>query len=133
MSKILSALTLGLGALFGFLFGGWSPLLSVLLSLVIVDYITGMLAAGHSGELSSKVGFKGIGKKVIIFLLVATAHFIDVALGLSGVIMTATLFFYMANECLSILENAGKAGLEIPEILKKGIALLRDKGDDLNV
>lgn len=116
-----------LGSLAAYLWGGWSAMLGVLLAFVAIDYITGVLAAGHEGKLSSKVGFRGIGKKIAIFALVAVAHLIDTALGDANVIRDAAIFFYLANELLSIIENVGTIGVPIPEIFIKAVEIFKGK------
>lgn len=117
------------GASAYYLFGGWSALLGVLLTFVIVDYISGVVASWHEGELSSKVGLLGITKKVFIFVMVAVAHLIDTALGTPSMFRAATGFFYMANELLSIIENVGRIGLPVPEPLKRAVEILNSKGE----
>lgn len=116
------------GGLASFLFGGWSVLLQVLVVFIILDYIIGVLAAAHLGQLNSKIGFRGIAKKVTILLLVAVAHMIDTVIGDSHLIRDAVIFFYIANELLSIIENAGKTGLPIPDTLKKAVETLKGEG-----
>lgn len=117
------------GALASYLFGGWSALLGILLSFVIIDYITGVVAAGIEGELNSSIGLKGIAKKVGIFVIVAVAHLVDKTLGDAHVFRDATIFFYLANELLSVIENAGRFGLPMPEVLQKAIEVLKGKGE----
>lgn len=110
-------------------FGGWSVLLQILLALVVIDYISGLLASGVEGKLSSKVGFKGIAKKVMIFVLVAVGHLVDKAIGQGSMIQDSIIFFYMGNEILSILENAGRTGLPVPEQIKSAVQILKGKGE----
>ena len=117
-----------LGAVGGFLFGGWSAVLSILLAFVIADYVTGIMAGYVEGKLNSKVGFKAIPKKVMIFILVAVAHLIDNALGENHMFRDAVIFFYIGNELISILENAGRIGVPVPEQLKQAIQVLKGKG-----
>jgi toxin secretion/phage lysis holin len=117
-----------LGALVGFLWGVWSPLLQILLSFTIIDYLSGMLASGIEGKLSSKVGFKGIAKKIMIFIMVAVGHMIDVAIGDGHMIQDAIIFFYLGNELLSITENGGRIGLPIPPQVKSAVEILKGKG-----
>jgi len=117
------------GAAASHLYGGWSALLCVLLTFVIIDYATGVLASGFEGKLSSSVGAKGIAKKVFIFVIVAVAHLVDTSLGEAHVFRDATIFFYLANELLSILENAGRVGLPIPPMISKAVQILQGKGD----
>ena len=116
------------GGLASYLWGGWSVLLQVLVIFIVIDYIMGVLAAAHHGELSSKVGFKGIAKKIMILLLVAVAHSIDQVLGDAHLVRDAVIFFYIANELLSIIESAGKADLPVPSALTKAVKTL--KGED---
>lgn len=116
------------GAAVGWLYGGWDPLLQVLLTFSIIDYGTGLLASGVEGKLSSKVGFKGVAKKVMIFLLVAAGHLVDVTIGKGSMVQDAITFFYLGNELLSILENAGRIGLPVPQQMKDAIKILKGKG-----
>lgn len=116
------------GAAASYLFGGWSLLLGVLLAFVVADYITGMMAAGVEKKLSSEIGLKGIAKKVSIFILVAAAHLVDTAMGDAHLFRDATIFFYLANELLSIIENAGRIGIPVPEIIGQAVAVLKGKG-----
>lgn len=112
-----------------YLFGGWDQSMAVLLFFVIADYITGFIAGAIEGKLNSEVGYKGIFKKVLIFTVVAIAHQIDVFTGSdSQMIMTATVAFYVWNELLSILENVGRTGLPLPDILLRAVEVLRGKG-----
>ncbi|MBP3037999.1 phage holin family protein [Bacillaceae bacterium Marseille-Q3522] len=117
------------GAATGYLFGGWSALIGILLSFVAIDYVTGLIAAAYNGQLSSKVGFRGIAKKVMIFAMVAVAHLIDGALGDAHVFRDATIYFYLANELLSIVENVGKTGIGMPDQIKNAIEILRGKSN----
>ena len=117
----------GGGACASYLFGGWSQLLGILLAFVVIDYIAGVSASAIEGKLSSNVGRKGIAKKVFIFVIVAVAHLVDVALGDGNFFRDATIFFYLANETISILENSGRIGLPIPEVLQKAIEILKGK------
>ena len=108
-----------LGGFLGWFFGGFDGFLYALIIFVVTDYFTGILAAGIRKELSSEVGFKGIAKKVCIFLLVGVANVIDTQVLQNGAaIRTAVIFFYLSNEGLSILENSAVIGIPIPEKLK---------------
>lgn len=128
---IFNGLTTGAGALIGFLFGGWSMGLSILLTLVLLDYVTGWLASGVEGKLSSSVGFKGIFKKIGIFIVLSVAHLIDQYLGAGAILINAALFFYASNELLSIIENCGRIGIPVPSILKNAVDILKSKsGED---
>lgn len=118
-----------IGAMVGYLFGGWSELLGILLAFVVMDYVTGVLAASKEGTLRSAIGFKRIPKKVMIFVLVAVGHLIDRAVGTNGLFRDATIFFYLANELLSIVENAGRMGLPVPEQIQQAVEVLKGKSE----
>ncbi|MGF9913753.1 phage holin family protein [Paenibacillus ehimensis] len=122
-----SAIAIG-GSAASFLFGGWSGLLSILLAFVVFDYVTGVAAGGKEGKLSSEIGLWGIVKKVCLFAVVAIAHLIDTALGDAHLFRDATVFYVMANELLSVLENFGRLGVSFPPILQQAIEVLRGKG-----
>ncbi|NUJ16153.1 phage holin family protein [Bacillus glycinifermentans] len=120
------------GGIVGFLFGGWSVLLTILSVLVIIDYASGLAAAGVNGEMKSKVGYIGITRKVFIFVIVTVAHMIDLLLIESGIemgflVMTVTIVFYCINELISITENAGKMGVYVPEPIIKAIEVLKQQ------
>ncbi|HDR7711204.1 TPA: phage holin family protein [Bacillus cereus] len=115
------------GGFCGYFLGGWDAALEILVTMAIVDYITGVIAAGYNGKLKSKVGFKGIAKKVVLFLLVGVAVQLDVAIGSNSAIREATIFFFMGNELLSILENAGRMGIKLPDILTNAVEILSGK------
>lgn|SRR5690625_1530252 len=130
MDKIFQFIVAFGGAAASFLFGGWSALLSILLAFVVIDYITGCIASGVHGKLNSQIGWKGIAKKVAIFFIVAVAHMVDVALGgETSMFRDAAIFFYLANEVLSITENAGKIGIPIPDKLLNAVEVLKGKED----
>lgn len=112
------------------LYGKWSILLQVLLVMVIVDYITGVLASGVQGRLRSSVGFRGISKKIFMFLLIAAAHQLDKVLGYVHYFQHTVTFFYIANELLSIMENGIILGVPIPDILKQALFKLKEKQDE---
>ena len=119
--------------------GGWLALfigtfdgpVITLLVFVVLDYITGMISAGINHKLSSSVGFKGIARKVFIFVIVGVSNLIDIYILKDGynVLRTAVIFFYLGNEGISILENAGECGLPIPTKIRQLLEQLRDKGD----
>ncbi|HWO96976.1 MAG TPA: phage holin family protein [Bacillus sp. (in: firmicutes)] len=128
MNKYLIFVSLaGIGSFTLFLFGGWDYLLMVLMTLVVLDYITGVLAAFVQKRLASQIGLKGIAQKLFIFILVAVANFIDTLLWDQSLIRDATILFYIVNEIISVTENAGIVGLPIPQFLLKAIALLKDR------
>ena len=129
METIIKAIAAAGGAAISFLYGGWSALLSILLTFVVLDYTSGVLAAGKEGKLNSEVGLWGIPKKVAIFAIVAVAHLVDSALGDAHLFRDAAIFFYLANELLSIIENIGRMGVPIPGKLKGAVEVLRGKGE----
>lgn len=117
-----------LGGWLGWILGGVDGFLYALITFVVIDYITGLMAAFIEKKLSSEVGFKGIFKKVLIFLLVAVANIIDQNLiGNGSAIRTAVIFFYLSNEGISIIENSSRIGLPIPKKLKNVLDQLKDK------
>ncbi len=124
----------GIGGWLGYFLGGCDGLLYALIAFVTVDYITGVMCAISDHTLSSEVGFKGICRKVLIFLLVGIANILDMqVIGTGSVLRTAIIFFYISNEGVSLLENAGHLGLPIPTKLKDVLAQLHDrseKGDE---
>ena len=126
-TKIQGAVT-ALGGIIGYFVGGMDGLLTALVILMALDYITGVMCAVVDKQLSSSIGFKGIFKKVLIFLLVGVAHIVDMnVIGTGEALRTATICFYLSNEGVSLLENAGRLGLPIPDKLKTILAQLHDK------
>ncbi|BAR05091.1 toxin secretion/phage lysis holin [Parascardovia denticolens DSM 10105 = JCM 12538] len=114
----------------GYFLGDCDGLLIALLIFVICDYITDVLCAISDKKLSSAVGFKGICRKVLIFIQVGIANILDIhVLGHEGVLRTAIIFFYISNEGLSLTENAAHLGLPIPGRLKDVLEQLHDKND----
>ena len=119
-----------IGGWLGYFLGGCDGLLFALVVFAVADYITGGMCAISDKKLSSHVGFKGICRKVIIFMLVGIAHMIDVNVIATGSILrTAVIFFYLSNEGVSLLENAGHLGLPIPEKLKVVLEQLHDRAE----
>ena len=119
------------GGWLGYFLGGCDGLLYALIAFVVIDYITGVMGAIINRELSSAVGFKGIFRKVLIFLLVGIANIIDVqVIGTGAVLRTAVIFFYISNEGVSLLENAGHLGLPIPEKIKTVLEQLHDRAEN---
>ena len=127
---IQTAFTL-LGGWLGWFLGGWDGFLYALIVFVVTDYITGLMASAVEKKLSSEIGFKGIFKKVLIFMLVGIGHVLDAhIIGEGSVLRTAVAFFYISNEGISIIENAGRLGLPIPQKLKDVLDQLKTKGDE---
>jgi len=119
-----------LGGWLGWMMGGFDGFLYALVVVVAIDYVTGVMCAILDRKLSSDIGARGIFKKVLIFSLVVVGNIIDTnILGEGGVIRTAVIFFYMSNEGISILENATRLGLPIPEKLRTVLQQLNEGGD----
>ena len=105
-------------ALCGFLFGDRDGLMIALLGLIVMDYISGVLAAVVEKRLSSEVGANGIAKKIFMLLIVAVANIVDInVIGEGHVLKGVTVMFYIANECISLIENAGRLGVPVPKKL----------------
>lgn len=121
------------GGWLGYFLGGCDGLLVALVVFVVADYITGVMCAVADKELSSEVGFKGNCRKVLIFILVGIANILDVqVIGTGSILRTAVIFFYLSNEGVSLLENAGHLGLPIPEKLKLVLEQLHDRAETEN-
>jgi toxin secretion/phage lysis holin len=118
-----------LGGLAGLIFGESIGLLVALFWMAVIDYGSGLAAAFIEKTLSSKIGFRGIVKKVMIFVMVALAHQVDSALGTKNMFRDATIVFYMANELLSIFENAGRIGVPVPDRLMQAVEVLKGKSN----
>lgn len=128
--NMIQFLFAGIGGWLGYFLGGCDGLLIALLLFVITDYITGVMCAIADKKLSSAVGFKGICRKVLIFLLVGIANILDMqVIGTGSVLRTAVIFFYISNEGLSLLENAGHLGLPIPVKIKSVLEQLHDRAE----
>ena len=118
------------GGWLGYFLGGCDGLLIALVVFVAGDYLTGVMCAVSDKKLSSEVGFKGICRKVLIFLLVGIANILDVqVIGTGSVLRTAVIFFYLSNEGVSLLENAAHLGLPVPEKMKEILAQLHDRAE----
>lgn len=119
-----------IGGMLGWFLGGMNGFLYALLAFVILDYITGVMVAAIQKKVSSEVGFKGICRKVLIFILIGMANIVDVQIiGNGSAIRTAVIFFYLSNEGISILENTAIIGLPVPQKLKDVLEQLKDHSD----
>ena len=120
-----------IGGWLGYFLGGCDGLLYALIAFVAIDYITGVMCAINDKALSSEVGFKGICRKVLIFLLVGIANILDLnVIGTGSVLRTAVIFFYISNEGVSLLENASHLGLPVPQKIKAVLEQLHDRAED---
>ena len=119
------------GGWLGWFLGGCDGLLYALIAFVAIDYITGVMCAINDHSLSSEVGFRGICRKVLIFLLVGIANILDVnVIGAGSVLRTAVIFFYISNEGVSLMENAAHLGLPVPEKIKVVLEQLHNRAED---
>lgn len=112
-------------------FCGWDKAVEVLLWLMVLDYVSGIMAAFINADmaLDSRKGYRGIVKKFMILVLVSLAHLMDVAMG-QIIVQTVVVWFFIGNEGLSIVENASKAGLPVPERLKDALEQLKEQKED---
>ncbi len=121
------------GAIAGFVCGMWTQMCTVLAVCMVIDYITGVIVAGcgkspktDGGGVSSAVGFHGLMKKAVILLVVLLAALLDLATG-NAVFQSAAVFYYIANEGISILENAVLMGVPVPEAMRNALEVMREK------
>ena len=129
--NMIQAVFTMVGGWLGYFLGGCDGLLFALVVFVAMDYITGVMCAAADRKLSSEVGFKGICRKVLIFMMVGIANVLDVQIiGNGSVLRTAVIFFYLSNEGVSLLENAGHLGLPIPEKLKAVLEQLHRQSEE---
>ena len=128
--NVIQLVFTAVGGWLGYFLGGCDGLLYALIAFVVIDYITGVMCAIAEKKLSSEVGFKGICRKVLIFLLVGIGNIIDVqVMGAPCILRTAVIFFYLSNEGVSLLENAAHLGLPVPDAIKKVLEQLHDRSD----
>lgn len=128
--QAIQAAFAAIGGFLGWFLGGWDGFLYALVAFIVIDYLTGLMAAAIERKVSSEVGFRGIFKKVLIFMLVGIGSILDrQVIGDGSVLRTAVIFFYLSNEGISIIENAGKIGLPIPQKLRDVLAQLKNKED----
>ena len=119
-----------IGGFIGWFLGRFDGFLYALIAFAVIDYITGVMCAISDKRLSSEVGFKGICRKVLIFVLVGIGNLVDVyVLGEAGVLRTAVIFFYLSNEGVSLLENSAHLGLPIPQKLKSVLEQLHNRNE----
>ena len=134
MWRVVCGIFAGIGGVLGWFFGGLDGFMWALIVFVLVDYLTGVTAAAIKRELSSEIGAKGIAKKVFEFLLVGIANVLDRQILKNGAALrTLVIFFYVANEGLSIIENCTRIGLPVPKFLKKLLKQLKDSGNNAEI
>ena len=128
--NVIQLIFSALGGWLGYFLGGCDGLLYTLLAFTAIDYITGVMCAVNDHTLSSEVGFRGICRKVLIFMLVGIANILDAdVVGTGSVLRTAVIFFYISNEGVSLLENAAHLGLPVPEKIKTVLQQLHDRAE----
>ena len=129
--NMLQVVFTGIGGWLGYFLGGCDGLLYALIAFTVIDYISGVMCGILDKCLSSAVGWRGIFKKIMTFLLVGIASILDARIFQTGsVLRTAVIFFYLSNEGVSLLENAAHLGLPIPRVVKKALKQLHDKSED---
>ena len=128
--NVIQAVLTAIGGWLGWFLGGCDGLLYALIAFVVIDYITGIMCAIADKTLSSAVGFRGIFKKLLIFILVGVANILDVnVIGDGSVLRTAAIFFYLSNEGVSMLENAAHLGLPVPEAIRDVLEQLHNRSE----
>lgn len=129
--EYLKSLALGVGMIIGVFIGDINGLFWALLIFAMVDYITGVISAILEHNLSSEIGFKGITRKILLFMIVGVANVLDVyVIGTASVCRSMVIMFYLANEGISIIENVGRCGVPIPEKLKIILKQLEEDKDN---
>lgn len=118
-----------LGSTVAGLLGGWDIMLKLLLTMTIMDFVTGVLGAIYHKTLSSKIAASGIIRKIGIYVIVGMAVALDSVFGSTDMLRGAAIGFYIASEGISILENWGGMGLPLPKAIKKTLEQLKDKTD----
>ncbi|MBP0964763.1 MAG: phage holin family protein [Oscillospiraceae bacterium] len=130
MDNIFKSIMAWICTIISFLFGDLEGMLIALIALIILDYISGVIAAAVEKRLSSEVGAKGIAKKIFMLLIVALANIVDInVIGDGHVLKTVTVVFYICNECISLIENAGRIGVPVPKKLLDVLEQLRDRDE----
>ena len=131
MWNMVQGVFAALGGALGYFLGECDSLLIALIVFVVVDYITGVMVAVSERKLSSEVGYKGILKKIFLLIMVGVAHVLDAhVMNTGSMLRTAVIFFYLSNEGISIIENAGKLGIPVPEKVRKVLEQLKDKEEE---
>ncbi len=139
MKETICTITGVVGAWIAALLGGWNSALGTLIIFMAADYITGLLVAGvfhksgktENGALDSHIGWKGLCKKGVVLLFVLIAHRLDIVIG-ADYIRNTVIIGFIANELISIVENAGLMGIPLPVPIKKAIEILQSKEDEKN-
>ncbi len=129
MKETICAILSGISTALIYLLGGFDVALNCLLIAIVLDYVSGLIKAYNTKTLSSRIGFRGLLKKIGLLILVMVAVLVDRVTGNSGAIRTVIIYYFVANEGLSIIENLGEAGIPIPKFLKKSLKALKKEND----
>ena len=135
MNNIITGIKVAFALIGGWItavLGGWDTALQVLVLFVVLDYITGLIAAWSEKCLDSRIGFRGIAKKILLFVPVAVGYWLDVLIG-QEILRSLAIWFYLANEGLSMLENLGRCGVPILAPLKDALEQLKKRGETTDV
>lgn len=128
-NSINMALT-GLGTAISILIGEWSSIITILMVLIVIDYITGIMNGFRNKEISSEIGHKGLMRKIGIFIAVILAHQIDLVTAVEvPVVRTMTIYFYISNEGISIIENLTELGVPLPRIIINTLKKIKEEND----
>lgn len=118
------------GAAASFFFGGWTQLMTVLVVFIVIDFLSGVALAAKEGKAASRELWFGVTRKIGTLAIVAVAHLLDTIIGDAHLIRDAAIFFYLAGELLSLIENTGRLGVPIPPVITKAVQVLRGKSGD---
>ena len=128
--SVMQTMLTCVGGWLGWFLGGFDGLMMTLIIFMLLDYVTGVMCAFAEKKLSSAVGFRGIFRKALILLLVGAAQLIDANITGTAILRSAVIFFYLANEGVSVTENASRLGLPIPDKLKQALIQLNENKED---
>jgi toxin secretion/phage lysis holin len=123
LSAVLTPLVLALASMLG----GWTPAMTTLVIIIMLDIVSGFARALVQQQLSSSISWRGMVKKVLILMIVALAYQADCLIGAGTVVRDATIIFFGVSEALSVLENAAASGLPVPEFLREALRQLNEK------
>lgn len=129
MKEFICTILSGTTTVLIYLFGGFDVALSCLVIAIALDYISGIIKAFYTKQLSSKIGFKGLLKKIGILILVMVSVLVDRVAGNSGAIRTLVIYYFVANEGLSIVENLAETNIPIPAVLKRALKAIKKEGN----
>lgn len=129
MKEIICTILSGISTTLIYLFGGFDVALSCLVIAIALDYVSGIIKAFYTKQLSSKIGFKGLLKKIGILILVMVSVLVDRVAGNTGAIRTLVIYYFVANEGLSIVENLAETNIPIPAVLKRALKAIKKEGN----